>query len=266
MIAASFWSSDVFRAIVYVVITLIIAKLVDVLISRFGGGVTHAVKKDLAPADKTRLVLARRLIVAAILFVGFMFALFTLPGVGSLARAMLASAAFTAVILGIAARSTFANPLAGLVIAIAQPVRIGDYVTVSGISGTVEEVGLSYTYIRTGDNRRLIIPNEQLVSTMVENYSIVEAANSAAADFVVPAAAPLAAVTRIVVAEAEKHNDEGTGRDATVAVKNITVDGVTVRATVWAADKPAADSAADALRAAALGRLAAAGLLTPADT
>ena len=91
------------------------AKIVDLLMGRSGGGLAHAVKKDLAPADKTRLAVARRLIVAAIVFVGIMIALFQLPQVGSLARAMLASAALTAVVFGIAARSTFANPLAGLV-------------------------------------------------------------------------------------------------------------------------------------------------------
>ena len=61
-------------------------------------------------------------------------------------------------------------------IALAQPVRIGDYVTIDAasgaVSGTVEEVGLSYTYIRAGDNRRVIIPNEEFVSNVVQGCSI----------------------------------------------------------------------------------------------
>ena len=109
---------------------------------------------------------------------------------------MLASAAFTAVVIGLAARSALANPLAGIAIAITQPVRLGDYVTFGDVSGTIEEVGLTYTYIRTADNRRIVIPNEQLASTTLQNHTIVDEASAAAVDFVVSPAAALADVER----------------------------------------------------------------------
>ena len=143
-VATISWSeSDWLRAVVCLVVTVIVAWIVDWTLASRGGGVTRRLSKNLAPAGKTRLRLARRLIVATIVFVGSPIALFQLPQVQTLARAMLASAAFTAVVIGIAARSALSNPLAGVAIAITQPVRLGDYVTVGDVSGTIEEVGLT---------------------------------------------------------------------------------------------------------------------------
>jgi small-conductance mechanosensitive channel len=249
------------RALVYFIATLIIAWVVDWLLASRGGGVTRRLTKNLPPSGKTRLRLARRLIVAAIVFVGTMIALFELPEVGSLARAMLASAAFTAVIIGLAARSALANPLAGMAIAITQPVRIGDFVTIGDVSGTIEEVALTYTYVRTADNRRVVIPNEQLASTTLHNHTIVEPASAAAVDFVVAPVAPLADVSALALEEARRANDEDTGRDPALTVTDLPAEGPHLRVTVWGADRLAADRAASALRLALHDRLREAKLL-----
>ena len=256
----SWAGSDWLRALVYFIATLIIAWIVDWLLASRGGGVTRRLSKNLPPSGKTRLRLARRLIVAAIIFLGTMIALFQLPQVGGLARAMLASAAFTAVVVGIAARSALANPLAGIAIAITQPVRLGDYVTLGDVSGTIEEVGLTYTYLRTADNRRVVIPNEQLASTVVHNYTIVDEASAAAVDFVVPPAAALADVSSLALEEAARCNDAAIDREPSLTVTGLDLEGAHLRVTVWAADKPAADRAASDLRAALADRLRDAGV------
>lgn len=255
------WSGTAWlQALVYFIATLIVAWIVDWALASRGGGVTHRLSKNLPPAGKTRLRLARRLIVAAILFVGTAAALFRLPQVGPLARAMLASAAFMAVVVGIAARSALANPLAGIAIAITQPVRLGDYVTIGDTSGTIEEVGLTYTYIRTSDNRRVVIPNEQLASTIVHNYTIVDEASAAAVDFVVPPAAALADVSSLALEEAARFNDDALDRRPGLTVTGLDLEGAHLRVTVWAADKPAADRAASDLRATLADRLRDAGV------
>lgn len=263
--AVSWAESDWLRAVVYFIATLIVAWIADWTLASRGGGVTRRLSKDLAPAGKTRLRLARRFIVAAIVFVGTTIALFQLPQVGSLARAMLASAAFTAVVVGLAARSALSNPLAGIAIAITQPVRLGDYVTFGDVNGTIEEIALTYTYIRTADNRRVIVPNEQLASSTLHNHTIVDQTSSAAVDFVVAPRAELAEAVAIALEEALKANDDSTGREPTLAVTDLPAEGPHVRVTVWGADRLAADRAAAAVRLALHERLRAAGLLPEPD-
>ena len=261
ILASVSWSeSPWLQALVYLVATLVVAWIVDWTLASRGGGVTHRLSKNLPPAGKTRLRLARRLIVAAIIFVGTAVALFQLPQVEDLARAMLASAAFTAVVVGIAARSALANPLAGIAIAITQPVRLGDHVTIGDTTGTIEEVGLTYTYLRTSDNRRVVIPNEQLASTVVHNYTIVDEASAAAVDFVVPPTTALAEVSSLALEEAARCNDAAIDREPSLTVTGLDLEGAHLRVTVWAADKPAADRAASDLRAALADRLRDAGV------
>jgi small-conductance mechanosensitive channel len=258
-------TADAVRAGVYLAVTLVVAWLVDRFMASHGGELGRSLTKKLDTSAKTRLRLARRLVVAAIIFIGAAFALFQLPQVGGLARAMLASAAFTAVVVGLAARSALANPLAGIVIAITQPVRLGDYVTIADVSGTVEEIGLVYTYIRTADNRRVVIPNEELASTVVHNYTIVDEASAAGVDFVVPTAAALADVIGSALDEARRFHDDTLGREPAVAVTDLTADSVCLRATIWAKDKPTADRTAAELRVALAARLTDEGLLASAS-
>jgi small-conductance mechanosensitive channel len=258
--ALSSTAGDVLLAVVILIATVIVARVVDRLLSRRGGGLTRRLSRQMSAADATRMRVARRLIVAAILFVGIAAALVQLPEVGTLARGLLASAGITAIIVGFAARSVLANLVAGVMVALAQPIRLGDEVSVDDVTGCVEEMTLTYTYIRTPDNRRVMIPNEQLASKVIHNFSIVDEASGVAADFVVPAAAPLADVTRVAAEEARAVN-RLPEREPTLAVLELGPDDVKLRATVWGPDKPAADAAAADLRLRLAERLKAEGLV-----
>ena len=85
---------------------------------------------------------------------------------------MLASSAIAAAVIGFAARQVLANAIAGIVLAVTQPLRIGDLVTFEEQTGTVEDVSLTYTWVRMGSEARLIIPNERLASGILRNDSI----------------------------------------------------------------------------------------------
>ena len=74
-------------------------------------------------------------------------------------------------VLGLAARQVLANPLAGILLAISQPIRIGDKVTIEDETGRVEDLTLSYTFVDTGDGRLVIVPNESVVANVVVNRS-----------------------------------------------------------------------------------------------
>ena len=143
--------------------SLVLARVIDRRMSRY----------QLAPGAETRYRVLRRTVVSVIVFVGILSALFALPQVRAVAGALLASSAVIALVIGLAAQRTIGNLVAGLLIAFTQPLRIGDRVTVDQLAGTVEEITLTYTYIRTDDAVRLVIPNEKLASDTIRNESIL---------------------------------------------------------------------------------------------
>jgi small conductance mechanosensitive channel len=146
-----------------IVVTLIAARLIDRRMAR----------RELAPESITRYQILRRSVTAAIVAVGILSALLVIPQVRAVAGAILASGAVIGLVVGFAAQRTLGNFIAGLLIAFTQPLRIGDLVEVDGTTGVVEEIGLTYTFIRTRDDVRLVIPNEKLASDTIKNASIV---------------------------------------------------------------------------------------------
>src|SRR5438105_10992761 len=156
-----FWHRLAIAAAVFACVTLL-ARLIDWRLAR----------KPLAPQAVTRYRVLRRSVTAAILFVGFLSALLVIPEVRAVAGGLLASSAVLGVIIGFASQQTLGNFVAGLLIAITQPVRIGDRVSYAGEEGVVEEIGLTYTFIRTLDRRRLVVPNNKLASDTIVNSSI----------------------------------------------------------------------------------------------
>jgi small conductance mechanosensitive channel len=165
--------SDEITGIVTLLITFAIAAAVDralrgrarSLAARVAGG-------ELSPVVDTRLRFLRRVIAAAIIVVGLMLAIAQFTALDRLAGTVLASSAIAAAVIGFAARQVLANAIAGMVIAITQPLRIGDHVTFEDQTGTVEDISLTYTWLRMGSEARLIIPNERLAAGVLRNDSI----------------------------------------------------------------------------------------------
>src|SRR3712207_5440921 len=166
------WSSDVCSS--DRVVSILLAQLVDRAISHRGSRLADALPGQLSPTTSTRLRLVRRLVYAAIIVLGIALALSQFAYVKRVATGVLASSAVLGLVVGFAARQTLANGVAGILLAITQPIRIGDLVTFEEETGIVEDVRLTYTYVRTEDGRRLIIPNERLAQSTVENHTIVD--------------------------------------------------------------------------------------------
>jgi small conductance mechanosensitive channel len=96
------------------------------------------------------------------------------PSLKALVGTMIAGAGITALVLGFAAKSTLANLISGLSLAIYRPFHIGDIVTIENEYGTVEDITLRHTIVRTWEYKRLIIPNEKIDSMTLINYSIID--------------------------------------------------------------------------------------------
>src|SRR3954471_14249448 len=175
-IADSFWTDhrNVITALLTLVGAFLLAQLVDHAISSRGAKLANAMPGPLSPVASTRLRLVRRLIYVGIIVFGVALALAQFAAVKRVATGILASSAVLGLVVGFAARQTLANAVAGILLAITQPIRIGDLVTFEGDTGTVEDIRLTYTYVRTGDGSRVVIPNERLAQNTVLNHTILD--------------------------------------------------------------------------------------------
>ena len=93
-----------------------------------------------SPEALTRYRVLRRTIAAAVVTFGVLSALLVIPQVRAVAGGLLASSAVLGLIIGFASQRTLGNFVAGLMIAITQPLRLGDWVEVNGVEGVVEEI------------------------------------------------------------------------------------------------------------------------------
>jgi small-conductance mechanosensitive channel len=172
---AAFWAdnSDVVTAVLSIVLALIAATLLDRYIARRGHNLAAAVTRgEVSPVLDTRLRFFRRLIYAGILLLGVAVAASQFTGISKLAASILASGALAAAIIGFAARQVLANVVAGIMLAITQPLRVGDWVTFEDNYGVVDDVRLNFTVLRTGSDVRVVIPNERLAAGILRNDTL----------------------------------------------------------------------------------------------
>ena len=158
----AFWERATIAAVV-IAAAIVLAKIADVAMRRV----------QLRAGAETRYRVLRRAVTALIIFIAVFSALLVFPQVRAIAGALLASGAVIAIVVGLASQRTLGNFVAGLLIAFTQPIRLGDRVELEDTAGTVEEIGLTYTFIRTDDGARLVIPNEKLASDTIRNSTIV---------------------------------------------------------------------------------------------
>jgi small-conductance mechanosensitive channel len=172
-------------------VAAVLAKIVDKALAR----------KELAPGAVTRYRTVRRVAVTTIFFVGVLSALLVIPQVRAIAGGILASSAVLGLVIGFAAQRTIGNAVAGILIAFSQPLRLGDHVEIDGVEGTVEEIGLTFTFIRAADETRLVIPNEKLASDTIRNFTIRNSEKVAEITVQVPLQQDLDALLDVLRAE-----------------------------------------------------------------
>jgi small-conductance mechanosensitive channel len=229
-------------AVVAVAVAFVLAEIVDRALKRR--------RLDLSPVADTRFRLVRRLIFATIIVIGVGIALAQFPAVREVATAVLASSAVLGLVVGFAARQTLANAIAGILLAVTQPIRIGDLVTFDNETGEVEDIRLTYTYIRCDDGRRLVIPNEKLAESPVYNHTVVDPRVQVVVDLWLPHGADVDRALELLRGE--------DGVDASVA--EVTHEGVRLTASAWAETARERGKVAAGLRARSLARLREEGL------
>src|ERR1700736_6512062 len=121
----------------------------------------------------TQVSVIRKIIVTTVVIIATGSILMLFDPVRQFGTSILASAGIAGIVIGFAAQKTLGNVLAGIQIALTQPLLIDDIVTVEGEFGQIEEITLTYVTVRTWDLRRLIVPITQLVEKPFQNWSRV---------------------------------------------------------------------------------------------
>ncbi len=137
---------------------------------------------------------------ALITLIGLAAAASQLGVLDGIANTVLATSAITAIVVGFAARATLANSLAGLVLTITQPLRVGDQVRIGEHEGVVEDVTLSATTLRTILGTTIRLPNELITQSVVYNDTIDGSGVVPEATVLLPYGCPLGDAVGIALA------------------------------------------------------------------
>jgi small-conductance mechanosensitive channel len=161
--------------------------------------------------------------------------LMTFEKVRHLGTSILASAGIAGIIIGLAAQQTIATLLAGIQIAITQPIRLDDVVIVEGEWGRIEEITLTYVVVRIWDLRRLVLPITYFLEKPFQNWTRVSAELLGTVFFYVDYTVPVEAIRQELhrIVEGSKFWDQGL---CILTVTNATERTVELRALVSAAD------------------------------
>ncbi|HEV7577006.1 MAG TPA: mechanosensitive ion channel domain-containing protein [Caldimonas sp.] len=124
----------------------------------------------------TQAAVLSRTVMVVVFLAGVSLILMTFPGARQLGASLLASAGVAGLVVGLAARPLFSNLIAGMQIALAQPLRLDDVLIVQGEWGRVEEITGTYVVLRIWDERRLIIPLQWFIENPFQNWTRTSAA------------------------------------------------------------------------------------------
>jgi small-conductance mechanosensitive channel len=138
--------------------------------------VKHQYKLDVednlrARQVETRIDILGRTAVTIVVLIAFALAAMVFPVVRVLGTTLLASAGVAGIVLGIAARPLFENLIAGVQLALAQPIRIDDVVIVEGEYGHIEQIASTFVVVRIWDQRRMVLPLTYFIEKPFQNWT-----------------------------------------------------------------------------------------------
>lgn len=183
-------------------------------------------------------VLARSINVL-IIVIGTGMALMTLPALRQIGTSLLASAGVAGLVVGLAAKPVLGNLLAGLQLAISQPIRLDDVVIVENEWGQIEEITGTYVVVRIWDQRRLIVPLQWFIEHPFQNWTRSNAELLGSVMLWVDFRLPMEPL-RVEAQRLCSSLQEWDGRVCVVQVTDTNEHGMQVRILVSAADSPRA--------------------------
>ncbi len=226
-------------ALIVVVAWLIIrvaAAVQDIVMSRYNLDVPDNLQ---ARKMYTQLKVIRRAVGVVVIIVAIGSCLMTFPQIRALGMSILASAGIAGIILGLAAQRTLGTLIAGIQIALTQPIRIDDVVIVEGEWGRIEEITLTYVVVRIWDLRRLVVPISYFIEKPFQNWTRISADLLGTVFLYVDHTVPVAAV-RSELERVVKESGMWDGKVVGLQVTDTSERTVHLRALMSAPDASAA--------------------------
>jgi small-conductance mechanosensitive channel len=186
---------------------------------------------------RTYVSIFRRVFIFVMILGSIWIGLSEFTNMEGLGKTLLTSAGIAGVVIGIAAQPILGNIIAGLQVAVTQPVRIGDTVMMEGDWTTIEDLRYTYAVLKTWDERRLIVPMRRLITEIVENWSHTEVHQTCVVYLYVDYGADIEAI-RDKFTEVVKENDLWDGKtDPEMVTVSLSENTIKLRGSV-ASDGP----------------------------
>lgn len=223
----------VFRAMVVISITVLVVRIVRGIAKR--SSITDSIYKKFA----------FNVIVAIVYIAGFIMAIGQIPQLHQVMQTMLAGSGILALAISLSAQESLGNIVNGLFIALFKPFEIGDRVKLvnQGITGTIENITLRHTVIKTFINSRIVVPNSIINKEVIENSSLFDRKASQFIDVIIGYEDDIHRAMEIiaeVIGGTEKFTDIRTPEEieegipkVKVFVRELGTNGVALRASMW---------------------------------
>ena len=159
---ADFTLNKLLSAVIVLVICLVVVKILMTIVTRFLG------KSSL---ERSLHTFVRTTIKVVLLFLTVVIVATTL---GINVTSLIALLSVFGLAVSLAVQNSMSNVAGGIQVLGSKPFVVGDFVEAGGVSGTVADVGIFYTKIRTGDNKMIQVPNSQIANEKIVNYTVEE--------------------------------------------------------------------------------------------
>ncbi|HVB56710.1 MAG TPA: mechanosensitive ion channel domain-containing protein [Candidatus Acidoferrales bacterium] len=210
--------------------------IVDVIAARHRIDVTDNL---LARKVQTQLRALHRVVVITVIVVAVAVMLMTFPAIRQIGTSLLASAGLAGLVVGMAMKPTISSLIAGVQIALTEPIRIEDVVVVEGEWGWIEEINSTYVVVRIWDLRRLVLPLTYFIEHSFQNWTRTSADLLAAVvlwmDYTVPVEAVRGELRGIL-----ESTDKWKGHVCVLQVTDASEHAVQIRALMDARDSSTA--------------------------
>ncbi len=233
--------SEITNKLISVALIIIIILIINYLLDKI---IKKAIKIRNKKNVTTLLLFIKRVKKTALLIIGFLICLSRFNMFNSFSVTLLSGLGVSSIILGLAAQESLKNFFGTIAIVTGSPFEVGDFIECveKNVSGTVEDITMRHTVIRTINNRRIIIPNSEMNSFTIENFNYKENESVKIVDYAISYEADIDKAIDLMKVEMKKlyhPNENGRNKDAEfpkIRVGSWNDSGVSLRAWVWGKD------------------------------
>lgn len=186
---------------------------------------------------QTRMRIVSRIATFVIVFVTVGLMLLSIPGVRDIGVTLMASAGLAALAVGAAAQPALKSLIAGVQMALTEPIRLGDAVIIGGEWGWIEDIRTTYVVVKVWDERRLVVPTSKFLDEIFQNWTKTTAQLLGTVYLYVDPATKLDPI-RAKFMELVESNTRWDGRVKHMQVTELTRDAIEVRLLMTAKDSP----------------------------